>query len=457
MTTTSTIFALSTAPGRAGVAVIRISGPEAQACVATMAGPLPAPRQIALRTIRDWKTAEALDRAVVFWMAGPKSETGEDLAEFQLHGGPAIVRAVLAALAQRPGCRMAEPGEFTRRALVNGRIDLAEVEGLGDLIHADTDAQRRQALRLASGAASHQYEAWRSALIEAAALVEASIDFSDEADVASASYQGARERVVQLAADLSAHLDDGHRGEIVRDGFRVALMGPPNAGKSSLLNALARRDVAIVSDEAGTTRDLIEVRLDLAGVPVVLTDTAGLRAATGAIEREGIRRSLEAGRSAHLILWLTETGEPPAAESLAPGISRETILVIRSKIDLARADSAAQTSRAPARPTPARPIADCAISALTGAGLTELISDLARRATDAAGDGSSAVVSQVRHRAHLDAALAGLNAFLAGRDDDIELRAEDLRRAAAELGRITGRVDPEDVLDRIFSSFCIGK
>lgn len=444
MTTTSTIFALSTAPGRAGVAVIRISGPEAQACVAAMAGPLPAPRQIALRTIRDGETGEALDRAVVFWMAGPKSETGEDLAEFQLHGGPAIVRAVLTALARMSGCRMAEPGEFTRRALVNGRIDLAEVEGLGDLIHAETDAQRRQALRQASGAASKQYEGWRSALIEAASLVEASIDFSDEADVASASYEGARDRVVQLAADLSAHLDDGHRGEIVRDGFRVALMGPPNAGKSSLLNALARRDVAIVSDEAGTTRDLIEVRLDLAGVPVVLTDTAGLRAASGAIEREGIRRSLEAGRIAHLVLWLTETGEPPSADSLGPDISRETILVIRSKIDLKRVDSAV---------FPAQHV----ISALTGEGLADLISGLTRRAADAAGDGSSVVVSQVRHRAHLDAALAGLNAFLAGRGDDIELRAEDLRRAAAELGRITGRVDPEDVLDRIFSSFCIGK
>lgn len=439
MAASSTIFALSSAPGRAGVAVIRVSGPKARHSLESLAGPLPDPRMVALRTIRHPTSGEILDRAVVFWFAGPRSETGEDIAEFQLHGGPAVVRSVLAALSEMPGFRLAEPGEFTRRAWLNGRLDLTEVEGLGDLVHAETDAQRRQAMRQAAGEVAKRYDDWRTAIIEATALVEAAIDFSDEADVASASYEGAASRVAALVNELSDHLADGHRGEIVRDGYRVVLMGPPNAGKSSLLNALARRDAAIVSEEAGTTRDVIDVRLDLAGLPVVITDTAGLRDAQGAIEREGIRRSMAAGQGAHLIVWLSETGEAPPVES---PFSRETILVIRSKSDLGDSNSGN---------------ADMAISAKTGSGMDRLIAEMTRRAIAAGGDGHQPVVSQVRHRAHLEDAKGALQAFLDGAEDDIELRAEDLRRATASLGRITGRVDAEDVLDRIFSSFCIGK
>lgn len=437
----STIFALSSAPGRAGVAVIRISGPAAQDVLKKMVAPLPKPRVAAFRTIRHPEIGEALDRAVVLWFAAPLSETGEDVVEFQAHGSRAVVAALLSALAAVPGCRLAEPGEFARRAFENGKLDLAEVEGLADLIDAETDAQRRQALAQAGGSLSKLYEGWRARLIEIAALTEAAIDFSDEGDVSTSSFAEARKRAETLAKEIAAHLDDGHRGEILRDGFRVALLGAPNAGKSSLLNALARRDAAIVSSEAGTTRDVIEVRLDLGGLPVIVSDTAGIREASSEVEQEGIRRSLAAARNADLILWLTEK-----AESIPPlGFSRETSLVIRSKADLPHESQAAAD------------VADLAISAKTGAGLDRLIAVISERAQQAVGSQTDPAITQARHRQALEAASSDVNAFLSGTPDDIELRAEDVRRAAQALGRITGRVDVEDVLDQIFSRFCIGK
>jgi tRNA modification GTPase len=437
----STIFALSTAPGRAGVAVIRVSGPAAQDVLKKMVAPVPEPRFAAFRTIRHPVTGEALDRAVVLWFAAPLSETGEDVVEFQAHGSPAVVQAVLSALAGIPGCRLAEPGEFARRAFDHGKLDLAEVEGLADLIDAETEAQRRQALAQASGALSKLYEGWRTRLIEIAALTEAAIDFSDEGDVSASSFTEARKRAQTLHAEISAHLDDGHRGEILRDGFRVALLGPPNAGKSSLLNALARREAAIVSAEAGTTRDVIEVRLDLAGLPIVASDTAGIREAQSDVEQEGIRRSLAAARDADLVLWLAE--KPESIPSL--GFSRETSLVIRSKADLPH-----ESPTAPA-------LEDLALSAKTGAGLDRLVTAIAERAQRAIGSRMDPALTRVRHRQALENALADVSAFLAGTPDALELRAEDLRRASQALGRITGRVDVEDVLDQIFSRFCIGK
>jgi tRNA modification GTPase len=439
MTKSSTIFALSSAPGRAGVAVVRLSGPAARAVLASMAGPLPEPRRVAFRTIRHPETRAVIDRAVVFWFAGPASETGEDVAEFQPHGGPAIIRALLEALATIEDCRLAEPGEFARRAFLNGKLDLAEVEGLADLVNAETEAQRRQAINQAGGAISRLYDGWRSQLIEIAALTEAAIDFSDEGDVGASAFDQARAAAGPLSAALRDHLAGAHRGEIVRDGFRVALLGPPNAGKSSLLNALARRDAAIVSEEAGTTRDVIEVRLDLGGLPVIVSDTAGLRQTEGLVEREGIRRSLAAARTADLTLWLSESGlDAPPSE-----ISRETTLKVRTKSDLLDDSSPVPNGSLP-------------VSSVTGAGLGELIAEITRRAMAAGGDGQSLVVSQARHHAHLSDALRALETFISG-PSDLELRAEDLRIAAQALGRITGRVDAEDVLDRIFSSFCIGK
>lgn len=431
-TSSETIFALSSGPGKAGVAVVRMSGPGAKAACITMAAPEVAPYEAAYRRIVHAETRELLDRGVVVWFPAPRSETGEDVVEFQIHGGRATVRALLDALAILPGCRMAEPGEFARRAFHHGKLNLAEVEQLGDLINAETEAQRLLALRRAP----KLYEAWRQKLIEIAGLTEAAIDFSDEADVSERSLEAARERAATLLAELGHHLDDGHRGELIREGFRVALLGPPNAGKSSLLNALAQRDAAIVSAEAGTTRDVIEVRLDLGGYPVILSDTAGIRETEGLIEQEGIRRSLATAGAANLVVWLSETGldSPPEA------ISRETILDIRTKSDL--------------HPAPPETLA---ISTITGAGVETLIRRIADAAATAMAVGADPVVTHARHRQLLEQAASALTEFLEGKSDFIELRAEDIRRAVHALSRITGHVDVEDILGNIFSRFCIGK
>ena len=271
--TTDTIFALSTPPGRSALAVIRLSGSLVRTVLETFCRGVPEPRRAVLRRIVDPADGALLDEALILFFAGPRSETGEDMAELQVHGGRAVIQSILSALARIPGCRPAEPGEFARRGLENGKLDLAQVEGLADLIDAETEAQRRQAISGASGAASAVYANWRSQILSALALVEAAIDFSDEADVADATLERAEAIVRPLTVSLGSHLTSGNQGEILREGFRVVLAGPPNAGKSSLLNALARREAAIVSEEAGTTRDTIEVRLDLGGWPVVVTDT----------------------------------------------------------------------------------------------------------------------------------------------------------------------------------------
>jgi len=449
---TSTIFALSSASGRAGVAVVRVSGPAAARVLADMAGPLAAPRHAAVRTLRHPVSGEAIDRALVLWLPGPGSFTGEDVAELQVHGSRAVIRATLDALAGIEGCRLAEPGEFALRAFQNGRIDLAEAEGLADLIEAETEAQRRQALAQACGSLSGLYEGWRTRLIEAAALVEAAIDFSDEADVADDVLSRARVMVEGLSVAVNAHLDDGRRGEILREGFRVVLAGPPNAGKSSLLNALARREAAIVSEEAGTTRDAIEVRLDLAGLPIVVTDTAGLREAEGTVEREGIRRTLVHARQADLVIWLMDGAVaspvlPPADLTADPA----RLLTVWNKADL--------------WPSWPRDNDGCLrLSALTGAGLVDVTGRIAtiakeRLAAGEVGDVTrgTAIITQARHRRLVEDCAAGLEAFLSGATRDIELRAEDLRASANALGRITGRIDIEDILDQVFSRFCIGK
>ena len=482
----SSIFALSSGPGRAGIAVIRVSGPAAGEVVAQMAPPLAQPRQAVFRSIRHPVTGNILDRAVVIFFEAARSETGEDVAELQVHGGRAVVKAVLAALASVPGCRPAEAGEFARRAFNNGKLDLAEVEGLADLVDAETEAQRRQALAQVGGALSKLYDGWRHELIAISALTEAAIDFSDEGDVGDKAFALARERAAPLNLAIRRHLEDGHRGEILRDGFRVALLGAPNAGKSSLLNALAKRDAAIVSEEAGTTRDVIEVRLDLGGLPVIVSDTAGIRESVGAIEREGIKRSFAAARAADLVLWLSEPGGAPSNPGDLPvDISRETILRVATKADL---DSASVLVAPPplwgslgggeskmvaegTHPTaflgvPPTPCPSpqgggepdgVAISAKTGAGIDDLIAHITQTASGAIGSQSDPAITQVRHRQLLETCAASLNTFLTGDPIQTELRAEDLRQAAHGLGRITGRVDVEDILDQVFSRFCIGK
>lgn len=443
MSNAATIFALSSGKGRAGVAVIRVSGPAVPNILSAMVVPIPEPRMVRLRKLRDPASGDILDEALVIFFAAPKTETGEAMAEFHVHGGSAVIRAVLDALGRNKGCRLAEPGEFARRAFANGKLDLAQAEGLADLIDAETEAQRRHSLGQLSGHQSRLYEGWREALIGALALVEAAIDFSDESDVAADAFGAAVPIVQDLRLAIVRHLDDGHRGEILRDGFRVVLAGPPNVGKSSLLNALARREAAIVSDEPGTTRDVIEVRLDLDGLPVIVSDTAGIRAAESRIEQEGIRRSREHMRAADLVLWVTEPGlDAVPAEPVAAGVE---VAILLNKADLS--SECAQMFAGALPP----------VSAMTGAGLDALTAWLSAKVANRVGGSAHLAVAQARHRQHLEASLSALDHFLAGDKDHAELRAEDVRQAVAALGRIVGRVDAEDVLGAIFGRFCIGK
>ena len=423
--TSQTIFALSSGHGRAGVAVVRVSGPAAGAVIDKMAAPRPRPRFAAFRRVRHPATNELIDHALVLWFAGPKSETGEDMAELQVHGGRAVIQAVLAAIGSIEGCRLAEPGEFARRAFENGKLDLTGIEGLADLIDAETGAQRRQALRQTEGALSGLYAGWRQRLIAATALVEAAIDFSDQADVAGDAVAKARTEGEALQAEIVRHLDDGHRGEVVREGFRVVLAGPPNVGKSSLLNALARRDVAIVSEEAGTTRDVIEVRLDLEGMPIVVSDTAGIREAAGKVEEEGIRRTLGRARTPTSCCgWSTRaTLDAPARRSST--LRARRMLVVVNKFDLL--DSKVL------QPLPEGAIA---VSALTGFGLDRLTLRLAGFARARIGTEAeeTPALTQARHRQQLERCRAALASFLGSPMEEFELRAEDLRRAGPRAG-----------------------
>ena len=443
----STIFAISTAPGRSAVAVVRVSGPRAEQVLTLMTRPRPKPRVASARLFIHPIDSRPLDRGLILWFPAPRSFTGEDVVELMLHGSRAVVSAMLEALGQIRGFRLAEPGEFARRAFDSGKIDLAEAEGLADLLDAETESQRRQALRQATGGLSALVEGWRATLIETLALVEAAIDFSDEADVGDRSFAAARAMVESLETAVRNELENANRGEILRDGFRVVLAGPPNVGKSSLLNALARRPAAIVSEEAGTTRDVVEVRLDLKGYPVILSDTAGIRQTALRVEQEGIRRTLQTARAADLILWLVD---PTAPEIQLPADLlplSDRVLVVRNKSDL-------MTLGTP----PVLPDDSVLVSAKTGAGLDDLTARVAAIAEDRLADrGHPAALTNARQRAHVSDAYNHLRIFLDGNPHETELRAEDLRCAAHALGRLTGRIDVEDVLDQIFGRFCIGK
>lgn len=432
-----TIIALASGAGRAGVALIRISGPHARDVLKSLI-PMrfPRPREATRATLRDPRSDDVLDDALVLWFPSPASFTGEDIAELHVHGGPAVVAAVIDTCVAIDGVRAAEPGEFTRRAFENGKLDLAQAEGLADLIDAETEGQRAQALRQMQGALSALYEDWRARLIEAAALIEAEIDFPDE-DLPGALAQRAGPILTGLGADMGFHLADAHRGERVRDGYRIAIIGPPNAGKSSLLNALARREAAIVSEIPGTTRDVVEVRLVLGGFPVWIADTAGLREAADAIEAEGVRRALARAEEADLRIGVVEAGADVSSEvrrTLGP-----SDLLLRSKADLAPVTGA------------------WALSVRTGVGLAELEAELARRVSEALGLQEAPALTRARHRRLVEQAQAALGAAAQRLGDAPELAAEDVRSAAQAIGRLTGRIDVEDLLDEIFSSFCIGK
>ncbi len=422
------------------MAVLRLSGPHAGAALEALSGrALPPPRRASLRSLRDPATGEIVDRALVLWLPGPSSFTGEDVVELHVHGGRAVIAALADALDAMAGCRPAEPGEFSRRAFENGRLDLTEAEAIADLVAAETAAQRRQALRQLDGALGALYEDWRLRLLRALAHLEADIDFPDE-DLPEATTQAALPVLASLADEIAAHLDDGQRGERLRQGVQIAIVGPPNAGKSSLLNLLARRDVAIVSETAGTTRDVIEVHLDLGGWPVTLADTAGLREARDEIEREGVRRAEQRARTADLRLIVLDAAAPDTPRQLADLTTPGDILAL-NKIDLA--------------PSAALPDSALAISVRTGQGIAELLRRLEARVASLL-DGAGMPLTRQRHRQALQECLAALKR-VKDRKALPELLAEDARLAARALGRITGRVDVEDMLDIVFREFCIGK
>lgn len=441
-----TIHAVSSGGLPCGVAVVRVSGPACRVVLETMVGPLPEPRRAVVRSIRD-RNGEVIDRGLVLWMPGPASFTGEDMVEFQMHGSRAVVSALGRCLDGFDRVRAAEPGEFTRRAFLAGRIDLTEAEGLADLLAAETEAQRRQAVAQASGALRTLYAGWRERLVRIRALIEADFDFADEEDVPGSVADAAWTDAATLRSEVRAHLDDGHWGERIRDGLQVVLLGRPNAGKSSLLNALARRDVAIVTEEPGTTRDLLEVHLDLGGWPVTVVDTAGLREAAGRVEAEGIRRALERSRSADLVLWLRAFDGADGGEDL-PIEGDAVVWEMRTKSDLGPV------------PLPGRfesATKSLALSVVTGEGLDHLVAALGDFAAECSGTSSAVVPTRERHRSHLTAALRELDRAVEGIDSEAELRSEDLRRAGVELGRITGEIGVEELLDVIFGEFCIGK
>ena len=427
-----TIFAPATARGKAGVAVVRVSGPEACAASRRLAGALPGERQAGLRRLRD-DDGGHIDDALVLWFAEGRSFTGEETVELHLHGSTAVVSAVLAQLAAMPGLRLAEPGEFTRRALENGRLDLAQVEGLADLIEAETEAQRRQALRILSGALGARADGWRTMLIRAAALLEATIDFADE-DIPEDVTPEVRDLVGGVRHQLVAEMRGAGAAERIRDGFEVAIVGPPNVGKSTLLNALAGREAAITSDIAGTTRDVIEVRMDLNGVPVTLLDTAGLREAQDRVEEIGVTRARDRAASADMRVYLLARRGDEALVDVRP----DDIVL------LGRGDLFGDPEHS--------------VSGKTGAGITELVERIGRVLEGRAS--AAGVIVRERHRI---ATLRAIEALDSARDrlDDgstgIELAAHDLRTAIRALEMLVGRVDVEDLLDEIFASFCLGK
>jgi tRNA modification GTPase len=438
-----TIFALSSGRPPSAIAVVRVSGPQARTALTTLAGKMPEPRLGTRRLLRG-TDSRPIDDAVVLWFPGPASATGEDVAEFHVHGGRAVLTALFAALSAMADLRAAEPGEFTRRAFENGKLDLTEAEGLDDLIHADTERQRRQALRQLKGLLGDKARDWRARIIEASALIEAGIDFSDEGDVSTELIAPALAKVRSLLGEIEEVLAAQGRSERLREGLVVAIAGPPNVGKSTLMNQLARREVAIVSPHAGTTRDVIEVQLDLSGYPVTVIDTAGIRETDDPVEQEGVRRARARAAEADLVLWMSD----PQHDGI-PHQGDAPIWRVHNKIDLG---AAAKRSAGILED-----MAEFRISASRGDGVAELVAGLVAFAENYFGSDEGALIGRERQRKLLQQTAASLQRSIAAIGLGEELVAEDLRAAAYSLGRLLGRVDVEDILDVIFREFCIGK
>ncbi len=439
----ATIFAPATPRGRSALAVVRVSGPAAGRILDSLTErPRPEPRRASLRHLKDPRSKAGLDQALVLWFPAPGSATGEDLVELHLHGGPAVLAGLLEALGAQEGLRLAEPGEFARRAFANGKLDLTQIEGLADLVAAETAAQRRQALAQAEGALSVRLAAWRERLVSAAALIEAHLDFADE-EIPGDLLERAAATAGEIAAEIRALLALAPWGERLREGIACVLLGAPNVGKSSLMNALAGREAAIVTDRPGTTRDPIEVALDLRGLPVTLIDTAGIaEGSEDPIEQEGMRRALQRARASDLALVVLDLSRPAGLPPEVADFPAERRLVIGNKLDLGRAEGQS---------------VDLAVSARSGAGLEELLRLLTRKAEGLMGEsgGEAALVSRARQRLALEEAMAALER---SRETPLpELFAEELRLALRAFGKLTGRVDVEEILDRLFGEFCIGK
>lgn len=433
-----TIFALSSGRLPSGVAVVRISGPQVRFVIETVLGQTIEPRYAAYKTFRT-RNGEAIDRGLALFFAGPNSFTGEDCAEFHLHGGIAVVEKLLEEFAHFPHCRIAEAGEFTRRAFTNGKMDLTIAEGLADLIAAETEGQRRLALQVASGAQRQLYTEWRQRLIRARALIEAELDFADEGDVPGSVSGQVWDALKSLRGEIARHIESGKRAAMLRDGLHVVIAGAPNAGKSSLLNFLAGREIAIISEEAGTTRDLLEVKLNLGGIPVYVTDTAGLRETTSQVERIGIERARERAAEADLVLLLEDMQEPISV-TLDEGAA--DIWTVGTKTDL---EGLTERNW------------DYRISTRTSEGLDALLAALQGFAEKRIGLINDAVPTRQRHINLLQSTISEMNIAIERDDLPLELRAENMRRASQHLGCITGDVDVEEILDVIFSQFCIGK
>lgn len=440
MSAGDSIFALASGGGRSAVAVIRVSGSAAATVLERMAGALPEPRRATLTTIVHPSTGATLDRGLALWFPAPHSFTGEDCAELQVHGSRAVVAAIFGALGTLPSCRLAEPGEFTRRAFLSGKLDLAAVEGLADLIDAETELQRKQALNQLDGALGRWVETLRGLLLEALAYAESSIDFADESDIGTATLGKAVALAGDIAASIQGELRKPQSGERIREGFAVALAGPPNAGKSTLLNAIVKREVAIVSPYAGTTRDPIAVDLDIGGYAMTLIDTAGIRHSTDPVEMEGIARARARAADADLVLWMQEATEAPAP----PHDPVKLLWTIGTKADLLPPQSQHAASY------------DATVSAVTGSGVADLVNRIQQLVATELIGGEAALVTRLRHRTALQAADLALRRTGAVAFDP-ELVAEELRAASVSLGQITGRIDTEEVLGAIFARFCVGK
>ena len=439
-----TIYAVATAVGAAGVAVVRVSGPRASFVLEVLSGRTLEPRRATRVDVRGARDGYLLDSALALWFPKPASFTGEDTVEFHLHGGRAVVTAVMGEVGGIAGLRVAEPGEFSRRAFINGKLDLTEAEGLADLVAAETEVQRRQALRQLKGELGGLYEGWRQRLLRCLAHGEAELDFVDE-DLPADLRAGLCKDVTVLEREMADHLDDQRRGERVRDGARVVIVGAPNVGKSSLLNRLARRDVAIVHNVAGTTRDVIEVNLDLSGYPITISDTAGLRESDDEVENEGMRRARMVADSADLVAGLFDASRYPDLDSFTLSLLGAEGLAVFNKTDLMARNLPNMVGKCSAIP----------VSCKTGAGLDRLMEELRLKAEQMMVGNGSPIISRQRHRESLAACHKALVRF--GLANEPELAAEELRHAVHALGRITGRVDVEDILDLVFQEFCIGK